>query len=147
MNCACSLYDGLSLQYILRDVERVYHGRGVFLRPQFSAALPYVLHRPKGDIEFWRNRLRGYQPTSIKSVYKDQDAKTHSSERRASISGAVIEEACRTLEVTVQAAVILSWGKVLATLTGQNDVAFGHVVSGRSIPLDNAFEVAGPLFK
>ena len=38
-------------------------------------------------------------------------------------------------------------GKTLASLAGSLDVAFGQVVSGRSIPLENALQASGPLFK
>lgn len=125
----------------------MYHGLPIPNRPQFSAALPYVLHRPSGEIEFWRSYLRGCKPTSIRDVLEDETATTHICERRSTLSTAHIDSACQSLEVTTQAAVLLAWGKVMAMLTGRRDVVFGHVVAGRAIPFDNAYDVAGPLFK
>lgn len=37
--------------------------------------------------------------------------------------------------------------KVCSSVLGTDDIVFGHVVSGRSIPLDGALDIAGPLFK
>src|SRR5690606_2532594 len=55
-------------------------------------------------------------------------------------------ESCKVMEVTVQTVCLLSFAKTLACLTACRDVVFGHVVSGRSLPIDDAENTIGPLF-
>ncbi|KZV86819.1 acetyl-CoA synthetase-like protein [Exidia glandulosa HHB12029] len=139
-----ALYDGTSLLYMLQDVKAAYHGLDPQPRPQFSAALPFILHRPHDAVDFWRQRLSGY--TAVKCPSGNPDAAAILCERRSALRTEVIEQATQAMETTVQAAALLAWAKVYTSFVGRRDVVFGHVISGRSIPLDGALLAAGPLF-
>ncbi|KAF9033277.1 acetyl-CoA synthetase-like protein [Hymenopellis radicata] len=44
-----SLYDGLSFSYILEDVAAAYHDVEIPKRPQFTDAVPFILHSSKDE--------------------------------------------------------------------------------------------------
>jgi len=155
----CSLYDGTSLSYILDDVGATILGGPLPHRPHFYEALPFINDVSTDAHEFWRKMLLGYRPVNLESKSSPGMMK----ERYASLPVVTIERGCQMMEVTVQAAAMLAWcviyqslatyltrvfrSKVYASVCGTADVVFGHVVSGRSIPLEGALDVAGPLFK
>ncbi|EJD35974.1 acetyl-CoA synthetase-like protein [Auricularia subglabra TFB-10046 SS5] len=139
-----ALYDGTSLEFLLQDLALLYAGHPIPERPQFSLALPYLLHRPQDEADFWQRRLAGYTPVRLHSNVPQAPAALY--ECASTINTGKIEAACKTMEVTVQAVALLAWAKVYASLANSRDVVFGHVISGRSIPLEGALSVAGPLF-
>ena len=56
-------------------------------------------------------------------------------------------EGCKRLGVTVQSVALVAFGKTIARLSRRQDIIFGHVVSGRSLPtIIDADDVVGPLF-
>ncbi|KAK0501009.1 putative peptide synthetase [Armillaria luteobubalina] len=138
------LYDGLSLPSIFDDVADAYRGLTPFKRPQFSEAVPFILHSSKDESEFWRKRLSKF---SAALLPRRQGTTAYGYLARTLLSlpeGAL--QSIKMLGVTVQAVALLAWGKTLASITGSSDVVFGQVVSGRTIDLDNALHASGPLF-
>ncbi|KAK0185195.1 putative peptide synthetase [Armillaria mellea] len=138
------LYDGLSLPSIFDDVADAYRGLTPLMRPQFSDAVPFILHSSKDESDFWRKRLSNFSPAPLP---RRQGTKPCGYLARTLLSlpeGAL--ESIKMLGVTVQAVALLAWGKTLASITSSPDVVFGQVVSGRTIDLDNALHASGPLF-
>ena len=50
------------------------------------------------------------------------------------------------MDINLQSAALLAYGKALSFLVKRRDVVFGHVVSGRSLPLPDVEQIIGPLF-
>ncbi|KIK69417.1 hypothetical protein GYMLUDRAFT_152778 [Collybiopsis luxurians FD-317 M1] len=140
------LYDGLSLPYILEDVSAVYFGQELVRRPQFTDAVPFVLHSSKDETHFWQKRLYSFIPSPLPVLYPQEDhGNIHLAKQSVELSGNALDT-IKEMGVTVQAVALLAWGKTLAAITGSLDVVFGQVVAGRAIELEDALLVSGPLF-
>ena len=140
-----SLYDGLSLPYLLSDVASYYRGNDVSLRPQFLAAVPHILYSSQDRAAFWSKYLSGFIPAPLPRITSDGTT-THRARESFMLSDGALQT-IKDMGVTVQAVALLAWGKVLATLVESQDVVFGQVVSGRAIEVEDALHASGPLFK
>lgn len=140
-----SLYDGLSLPYILGDVATYCQGLDPSPRPQFVSAVPHILYSSKDRANFWSRLLDGFVPAPLPTV--EGMATTTQLARLPFVLPDGALQAIKHMGVTVQAVALLGWGKVLATLAGSTDVVFGQVVAGRAIELEDALHASGPLFK
>lgn len=161
-----ALYDGTSVPFIFHDLAREYAGESklpreavlspetvltespdVPTRPPFSEAAALIAQNGDRDADFWPNSLKDYQVVQLpKLPAESSSTEVFVQARTLAIEPAVIVEKCKSLEATFQSVALLAWGKVLSTLVGRRDVVFGHVVAGRSLPMDSAETIIGPLF-
>ncbi|KAL1744044.1 putative peptide synthetase [Schizophyllum fasciatum] len=139
-----SLYDGLSLPYILGDIATYYQGVEPTPRPQFTAAVPHILYSSKDRANFWSKHLAGFMPAPLPTTNAPAN-KTHLARLPFALPAGALQTV-KDMDVTVQAVALLGWGKVLATLARSTDVVFGQVVAGRAIELEDALYASGPLF-
>jgi ferricrocin synthase len=144
------LYDAIGLSKILRKVREEYNNMHTDYGPDFHVALPYgPLSTTEGAEELWRlalkgvrynpfPRLKGHPYTSTRSTTVTV-SKTITSE-----SIAYLASVRRMLSVTHLAILQAAWSVVLQDLLS-SDVAFGLVVSGRSIDFPDAENIIGPM--
>ncbi|KAK2762740.1 NRPS [Arachnomyces sp. PD_36] len=146
LNLFHALFDGNSLPLLLKRVTLAYVGKiDIPKTPSFLESLPYgpLSKNPKAK-EFWLRHLKGFEHRSIPRSLNPPDDTTTFSE--LDISGLDnLETVRRTLNVTEQAILHACW---LITLQQH----FGHVptigviVSGRSLDVENAENIIGPMF-
>lgn len=141
-----ALYDGVSLPFIFDDVAAVYSGIVPSPRPQFSEVVSLIVEKGQQAVEHWCQKLRGYRVAEIPALDTVPEERMLVTERALKLDVSQIAASCKDMEVTVQTVALLAFAKVLATLTGQRDVVFGHVVAGRSLPISNVERTIGPLF-
>lgn len=56
-----------------------------------------------------------------------------------------VREFCQRMKITIATAIEATWAQVLYMYTGQDDVCFGHISSGRDLPVPGLIEVVGPV--
>ena len=145
LNIFHALYDGISMPLILGDVEKAYHNQYHRRPSQFSHVLPHILSCNFGEAEnFWKQKLRSnhFSPFPRLSTQKQRDITV---KRSIKASGRMIEEGCKIYGCTAQSLLQAAWASVLASYVG-NDVTFGVVISGRTLPIDNIEGTIGPIF-
>lgn len=140
-----ALYDGLSLQMICDDLALQYQGIPVSHRTHFFQAAKVITAAEDKHINFWADAIQGYIPPQI-DIIPESKSRSIFLRRRLSCNKAEIIRGCQSIGVTVQSAALLAFAKVLAGLYKQRDIMFGHVISGRSLPLPGAEDIIGPLF-
>ncbi|KAH4000016.1 hypothetical protein HBI70_027010 [Parastagonospora nodorum] len=141
------LYDGISIELIFKAVWDAYNGReSNDIAPSFLSALPHgPLKVLDGAKAFWQEQIS--QDVSSHFLTRppaDFSGKVTKVTREMQDLGA-LESTRRKLNVTAQAIAQACWldvlkGHVKAALT------IGIVVSGRSIDLENADRIMGPMF-
>ncbi|KAL8723312.1 MAG: hypothetical protein Q9225_000364 [Loekoesia sp. 1 TL-2023] len=137
-----SLYDGESMRILFHDFWALLDGSQLPTRPPFSRAAEEIHKSSKEAESFWARSLDGFKGDTLRSsTGKSQEARTTLKADLASVL-----EGCRSLGVSLQSLVLLTFGKTLAWLSRQHDVAFGHVVRGRNLPALEGDDVVGPLF-
>lgn len=56
-----------------------------------------------------------------------------------------IRKFCQRMRITVATAIVATWAQVLHIYSGQDDVCFGHISSGRDLPVPGITEIVGPV--
>lgn len=128
-----ALYDGLSLEHVVRDLHMLYKGRSLLPANQFSRYMQYMDHTRKAGCDFWRDVI---QDTPI-TVLGDVDAGGRELEVKAArtlhatkIIGIPLQ-AVRSSIITQATVFNAACALVLSRETGAKDVVFGRIVSGR----------------
>jgi len=150
-----SLYDGFAMDMLLDDVRRAYHGLGLPSRGTFKPFLEYMedLDLAEAD-EFWKTALEGLES----SLFPDLTGLTAASGSGGSLAGMglakipcsesliSVERGCRGLQTSFLALGQTAWARLLSVYTGEIDVCFGNVVSGRTIPVEGVENIIAPCF-
>ena len=139
-----SQFDGISFPLLLEDLASLYAGTAsdVSRWPGFSS-FSYTAHEmhEAGAVDFYEGLLDGASMTEIAS-HKTLPFDHHPADQLLMRRVPRVEFPGRglTFAVVLKAA----WAKVLAAVTGQADVVFGYLVSGRSLPMAQIEDVVGP---
>ena len=137
-----SLYDGESLGILLHDIACLCREAQIPSRPPFSLAAR-AIHRCNYEAEkFWAQTLDDF--TGIAAPPNNNSF--HEVIATLSHDLPWVLKSCKRLGVTLQSIALLAFGKTLAWLSGLQDIVFGHIVRGRSLPLLEADDIVGPLF-
>jgi amino acid adenylation domain-containing protein len=140
------LYDGISIEIVFKAVWSAYNGRYTSTNvPPFQSALAYgPLRTAEGAKTFWQGHFAD-NPTksrnSTPSIPVNEAVKVTRELRNLD----TLEPIRRKLNVTAQAIAQACWLSVLQEHK-QGTVTTGVVVSGRSIDLEGADRIIGPMF-
>ncbi|KAJ5884891.1 hypothetical protein N7495_009401 [Penicillium taxi] len=136
-------YDGVSFPFLYSDLTRAYQGHSLAPARQFSDYMRYrVKCRSPQAWNFWRELLQGSSMTQLDPYSLGGHASPGLKiliHRRTKISSPTLPE-----DITIATVFKAAWGLTLARLTGLNDIVFGQVVHGRSVPLDGVENILGP---
>lgn len=134
-----ALYDAQSLASIFSDVEAAYKGMDLAQPASIPATLGPILIESQRQSEtaqdFWQELASETRPSKFPDLHPTR------TDKRTLISASIIssqsikalEHSCRELGVTLQAAGQVAWARLLAAYTGEQDVTFGTVLSGRNL--------------
>ncbi|KAJ5988323.1 hypothetical protein N7481_003533 [Penicillium waksmanii] len=129
-----AIYDAQSLTSIFSDVMASYEGKILSSRPSITATLgPILLESHKQNIEqsreFWQSTAPEAHATKIPDLnpirIEKKDSELLESSIRCSSPLKELENSCREMGVTLQAAGQVAWAK--------ENVTFGTVLSGRNL--------------
>ncbi|KAM0165803.1 hypothetical protein ACHAQE_002136 [Botrytis cinerea] len=144
-----ALYDAQSMEMIFSDFTKLYHSQELASRPSMNTLLGSVLQASEGAQDekktFWQlpeNRIvvNKFPDLTPLRVTTPSNAVR---EIKSSASLKDLENRCRELGVTMQAAGQATWARLLMAYTGENATTFGMTLSGRSVR-DDANLVAFP---
>ena len=141
------LYDGNSIGTLFERVHKVYDGVGseAFEAPAFHSALPHgPLRVAEGARQFWESQLANLSSSTLPTLTKELKQGTIVVTRDLG-SLPVYDSVRKKLNVTAQAIAQACWMHVLQSYA-QVPISTGMVVSGRSIDLEGADRVVGPMF-
>jgi aryl carrier-like protein len=145
-----AIYDGWSLDLLLDDVQRFYYGLTLPLRPPFRSLIQNIWSQdPAAAQKYWTDALNLSSPALFPkltglSTYSGSTDRYAS--RKCSVSLQLLEQVASSRSVSVQSIFQATWAKLVASYTGESDVIFGHVVSGRLVALDGVEDMVGPCF-
>ncbi|KAF2813969.1 uncharacterized protein BDZ99DRAFT_410194 [Mytilinidion resinicola] len=131
-----ALYDAHSLNLILGDVSAAYRGLPTSPTSSLDAVLGSILrNRDDEAFLFWRERTKEVNPSHFPNLspLTIKNAPPQILSKTSSRSMSDLEYGCRARGITMQAAGQAAWALVLAAYTGDPNVTFGTVLSGRTI--------------
>lgn len=137
-----AIYDAQSLTSIFSDVMASYEGKILSSRPSITATLGPILleshnRNAEQSREFWQSIAPEAHPTKIPDLnpirIEKKDSELLESSIHCSSPLKELENSCRHMGVTLQAAGQVAWAKLLSAYTGEKNVTFGTVLSGRNL--------------
>jgi uncharacterized protein YukE len=134
-----AIYDAQSLESIFSDVMAAYEGEALNKPAPISATLGPILVESQKQIEngqeFWQGLASEVHPSRFPDLHPIRTERKDllDSSIRCSQPLRTLEGRCRELGVTLQAAAQASWARLLAAYTGEVNVIFGTVLSGRNL--------------
>ncbi|KAG4441112.1 hypothetical protein IFR05_003402 [Cadophora sp. M221] len=141
MRISHSLYDGISLPIIVRDLKAAYCGH------EFSISSPYYqfvsAFQTSQILEaesFWRLHLEG---AAMNRIVDHKGPSCRNSINR-SLKRILVAPETRKTGITFASLVKTAWSLVLAEFASTTDVTFGQITTGRSAPTQGIDEIVGP---
>ncbi|GLB06628.1 putative Hybrid PKS-NRPS biosynthetic cluster [Aspergillus tubingensis] len=139
IRCSHAQHDGESKPLIIQDLISAYERGGLDEAPPPSFAL-YLRHRQiqanPQTYEFWEQYLQNGTMTALSLTGSDSNLPLQINR--------TIPLPTPPREITMSSLVKAAWAVVLAQVTGQRDVVFGHALNGRDTPIAGVHAISGP---
>ena len=148
-----AIYDGAAISLLQEEVEKVYWNRdtGPAISPEPFLREMLGLNFPAAH-EFWGHHLHNFEPVKFPDLTGRSSAAKRSmtgssvSSRQLNVPLEHIETACRSQGMSLLSLCQAAWAKVLTAYTGESDVCFGNVLSGRTLPVTGIERLVFPCF-
>jgi hypothetical protein len=138
-----AIYDAQSLSSIFADVRAVYEGKTLATPAPITTTLGPILLESKSQIQsaqgFWQNLGPEVHSSKFPDLHpiRSDKRKLLRTSIRCAYPRKALEDACRCIGVTLQAVGQVAWARLLFAYTGESNVTFGTVLSGRNVSADS----------
>lgn len=139
-----ALYDGVSLPRLFAQVRDLYEQDLDDSSIQFKELVPSILAQEKAGTEYWVEKLADISLRPLPRKSNDARQLAWRSSIHVAVDSSAINRTCRRYQISSQCIGQAAWAKVLAVTSGNSDVIYGQVVSGRA--LSGAEDVIAPVF-
>ncbi|OHW90106.1 nonribosomal peptide synthase [Colletotrichum incanum] len=143
--------DGSSLLIIIDElVQRLQGSHSTEPAPGYGNYIDYLRNQADEDgaLDFWIEYLDGAEPCYFPAMNDNNPGSGGSFEvieMPLDTSLNDLRTFCRNFNTTISNALQAVWALVLHTYTGDPDVCFGYLSSGRSLPVSGVSEIVGPM--
>jgi thioesterase domain-containing protein len=151
--CHHLVLDGWSLPIVLEDLFRTYDALGegrIIANSNENAFRNYVAWLEDqdlpGSLEFWRERLAGYEPPAPRFHTTRETDRWHARERHLTLEQTEqVLASARNLHCSSHSIAVAALGLTMASRHHHFDIVLGTAVSGRSANLAGVDRIVGPL--
>lgn len=145
-----ALVDGASLPYVIQDLQQAYAqrlpatpGRG------YRELVAFIQQQPTDQaLKYWSEYLKGASPCRLPLLLDDAEipspAKLETKEIDVPDSES-LRHLCTKHGVTMASIFHAAWALILRAYTGDDEVHFGYLASGRDAPIEGVTSLLGPL--
>lgn len=145
--CHHAVYDGEAMEKLLFEVEQTVNGVPLSSpAPTFDSFLTHALSLPPSTETFWKEHLSDFKPTLLRTESSVSTGESYVSAQILGMSLSSIQERSRNLGFSLLTTLQGVWASVLSLLGEGDDVCFGNVYNGRSLPLAKIDELVAPCF-
>ncbi|KAE8829847.1 hypothetical protein HRS9139_06471 [Pyrenophora teres f. teres] len=144
-----ALVDGASMSILVSDwVEAYQNPTTANPGPLYSDYIGYIQSQPRAAaIDFWKSQLSGVRachfPTIVESNAEVEETRPLRQVEVKIPEASQVRNFCQEHNVTLASIFRLAWAKVLRAFTGDEQVCFGYLASGREIPVAGIEEAVG----
>ncbi|KAJ5605924.1 AMP-dependent synthetase/ligase [Penicillium lagena] len=134
-----AIYDAQSLTSIFADVATMYEGNDLSAPLSITETLGPILVESRKQSEttqeFWQSLASEVLPCKFPDLHpmRVENRNILENSIQCSLSQKALDDVCRKLGVTLQAAGQAAWARLLAAYTGEPNAVFGTVLSGRNL--------------
>ncbi|KAF2865950.1 nonribosomal peptide synthetase 2 [Massariosphaeria phaeospora] len=148
--CHHALYDGIAISILEKEVQQIYTEHTLPPPVPFEG---YLQHMVSQDFEasdrFWTSALAGMEPKPFPNLTEKAQIATSRSESFGTVLQSPLGDVlqvCQSLSVSLLPVIQATWVKLLYLYTGEDDLCFGNVVSGRTLPVKDLDRLVAPCF-
>ncbi|KAH6676468.1 peptide synthetase [Halenospora varia] len=146
-----ALYDAWSLELLLDDFDIILSDQRPDQRPPFSdivqGYMNGILQIDEQDSkEYWKDHLAQLDPRQLPTFHSSKPSSSGLATTHLTtiIPTLAVEEASRKLNSSPQSFFQAVYALILSSYLGSDDVCFGTVFSGRTLPIAGIEDIAGP---
>lgn len=141
-----ALYDEESFYLMLNNAHTRYEGKPLSqTHANHDTFLAYVSCQDDTKAQqFWEGYLQEYKQPAIRNAVEQSSASVIEIERKIADSMPDLEEFASSMNTTPAAVLQSVFGIVLAQHERRNDIVFGAVSSGRTIPIEDPHSIIAP---
>lgn len=141
MRMSHAQYDGICLPIIVGDLKAAYTGQELSIASKYSDFVYSTLETKSSEPEmFWSKLLTGSHMTNILSHSKPSYWNVVNKSLIRVISAPSLSAHGITFATTIKAA----WALVLGRLSGESDIVFGQISTGRTALVSGIQRIVGP---
>ncbi|KAI4729506.1 peptide synthetase [Aureobasidium sp. EXF-10728] len=135
-----AIFDAESLRLIMADLQSALSSDHVVARQSIDSALSHIISSGQADVEaqrtFWSQKLGGAPVTRFPNLTptRTESTNTVNIELVLGVQRSELEARCQELGVSMQSVGQAAWTRLLSAYTGESQVTFGVVFSGRTTP-------------
>ncbi|KZS99098.1 hypothetical protein SISNIDRAFT_545923 [Sistotremastrum niveocremeum HHB9708] len=139
------LYDGISLPLLLKEVEHLYLEESVPPPPKLNEILEYIHGQDAAAAEnFWKHKFSEYAWPELRPMVEGSSARFMSRPMR--VGARALFSCAASFKITINALLMSAFAQVLnQQVYHTNDIVFGVIRSGRTIPVEDAGRAICPL--
>ena len=143
MRLSHAQYDGVCMPKIFGALQAGYNGQPIPSAPKFSN---YVRESAgsvsRNHYNHWKGLLHGSKMTEI--VRHEGPDYQRTAGETTTIKQTVCVASLSYVNITPATVIKAAWSSVLVQITGELDVVFGHVISGRNASVPGVENIIGP---
>ncbi|KAF2133554.1 hypothetical protein P153DRAFT_332464 [Dothidotthia symphoricarpi CBS 119687] len=148
--CHHALYDGVAISTLIEEIQHAYSGHDLPPPIPYGLYLEHMLSQNLSSADqFWATSLADFEP----SVFPDLTGRALTSQhtsgsviRRLQMPLSELRKACQSVSLSMLSGIQAAWAKLLHFYTGENDICFGNVVSGRTLSGNDFEHLVAPCF-
>ncbi|KAL8700559.1 MAG: hypothetical protein Q9224_000910, partial [Gallowayella concinna] len=142
-----AICDGTSIPIIFQDLAQAYisQSRAVDRTLPYSDYIAYLQRTSRDDdAAFWRRYLDAIEPCHFPALTSGSNEAKELRNLQLELSDvARLQSFCTQHSVTISTALQFVWSLVLRAYTGNQNVCFGYLSSGRDVPLEGIENAVG----
>lgn len=149
-----ALYDGWSWQLMLKDLHRLLLGEELPPKPAYGTVTNFFIEHKLSksadeSLIFWRDQLQGSSGATFPNFHGRTDVSpgTEEATRVLDISMSTLNKVSQSLRVSRQTIFQAAFCYILSSYLRSNDVVFGTVFSGRTLPVKGIEAILGPCIR
>jgi len=146
MEMSHAIIDGGSISILFRDLALAYEGRLTTTTvAKYSDYIEYIQNQSsQTHLEYWKKYLSDVQPTHFPTLNQVPSTTRQLQTTRIGFDAiSQLQEFVETRSLTLSNVLQTTWGLVLRSYTGINDICFGYLASGRDTPIDGMETAVG----
>ncbi|KAJ9649489.1 hypothetical protein H2199_000264 [Coniosporium tulheliwenetii] len=146
-----ALYDGWSIDLILKDLDSLVAGKSLSEGPQFRPVAEfYASVKDAADWElakgYWAKHLADFSPAAFPNLHGrlHEDDSLTSVTYKLAIPWGDVKSLANQLSINPQVFFQAAFAYLLSHYFGSSDVVHGTITSGRTIPVTGIEDIVGP---
>lgn len=135
-----ALYDGQFMSQLFNLAEEIYHGNNFSTPVDFKYFIRYLNGMDRTTAaNFWKAKLAGYNASPFPALQHLQEPQPKATETRR-----IQLRPIQVSNITAATVIRAAWALTAAASSGDSDVIFGAVQSGRNARVAHVQHIAGP---